>query len=226
MHQWDLFTVSPAAALLAGGHRLHLFQTEPAFSCHLNEAVQRVRVQRQLDQVQLEAELLQVEKQSADVTHTFHLCRRFQMLQMFCGHLQELLKDQNSLRQRLMRPLGRTNLPIQAHLHRSVVEVVQMLRTSWRPWRRSWIRSTALSPAERASNSSLVQLLAGDGGSQFVQSGSSVEGGLGRQSDAVTSDPLPSSSSSWTDKPGCVSETCSYILNEFNSNMDLEQIDR
>uniref|UniRef100_A0A4W6FE13 HAUS augmin-like complex subunit 2 n=1 Tax=Lates calcarifer TaxID=8187 RepID=A0A4W6FE13_LATCA len=53
--------------------------------------------------------------------------QRFQMLQMFCGHLQDLLKDQNSLRQRLMRPLGRTNLPVQAHLHRSVVEVVKML---------------------------------------------------------------------------------------------------
>lgn len=40
------------------------------------------------------------------------------MLQMFCSHLQDLLKDRNSLRQRLMTPLGRTNLPVQAHLHR------------------------------------------------------------------------------------------------------------
>ncbi|KAG7238065.1 hypothetical protein INR49_031419 [Caranx melampygus] len=227
MHQWDLFTVSPAAALLARCvSRGALSQEDidstssrqsPAFSCHLNEAVQRVRVQRQLDQVQLEAELLQVEKQSADVTHTFHLCeldgkvkfsRRFQMLQMFCGHLQELLKDQNSLRQRLMRPLGRTNLPIQAHLHRSVVEVVQMLLDFMETLEEK-LDSVHSSITSRESLSQLVKQLScpaagsGDGGSQFVQSGSSVEGGLGRQSDAVTSDPLPSSSSSWTDKPGC-----------------------
>lgn len=78
-------------------------------------------------QLQLEIELLRIEKESADVTHTFYLTQRFQMLQMFCSHLQDLLKDQSSLRQRLMRPLGRTNLPVQAHLHRFVVDVVKML---------------------------------------------------------------------------------------------------
>ncbi|XP_022621839.1 HAUS augmin-like complex subunit 2 [Seriola dumerili] len=139
MHQWDvsLFSVTPAAALLSRCvSRGAVSQEEidsassrqsPIFSSHLHEAVQRIRMQRQLDEVQLEVELLKEEKKSADVTHTFHLTRRFHMLQMFCGHLQELLKDQNSLRQRLMRPLGRTNLPVQAHLHRSVVEVVKML---------------------------------------------------------------------------------------------------
>uniref|UniRef100_A0A3B4V4Q7 HAUS augmin like complex subunit 2 n=1 Tax=Seriola dumerili TaxID=41447 RepID=A0A3B4V4Q7_SERDU len=120
MHQWDvsLFSVTPAAALLS--------------RCVSRGAVSQVskissHVSCRLLQVQLEVELLKEEKKSADVTHTFHLTRRFHMLQMFCGHLQELLKDQNSLRQRLMRPLGRTNLPVQAHLHRSVVEVVKML---------------------------------------------------------------------------------------------------
>ncbi|XP_031697888.1 HAUS augmin-like complex subunit 2 [Anarrhichthys ocellatus] len=49
------------------------------------------------------------------------------MLQIFSGHLQDLLKDQNGLRQRLMRPLGRTNLPVQAHLHRFVVDLVKVL---------------------------------------------------------------------------------------------------
>ncbi|XP_023286194.1 HAUS augmin-like complex subunit 2 [Seriola lalandi dorsalis] len=139
MHQWDvsLFSVTPAAALLSrcvsrGAVSQEVIDSassrqSPIFSSHLHEAVQRVRTQRQLDEVQLEVELLKEEKKSADVTHTFYLTRRFQMLQMFCGHLQELLKDQNSLRQRLMRPLGRTNLPVQAHLHRSVVEVVKML---------------------------------------------------------------------------------------------------
>lgn len=40
------------------------------------------------------------------------------MLQMLGDHMQELLREQNSLRQRLMRPLAHTNLPVHAHLHR------------------------------------------------------------------------------------------------------------
>ncbi|KAF1375274.1 hypothetical protein PFLUV_G00237880 [Perca fluviatilis] len=139
MHRLDSspFTVTPAASLLARCvSRGALSQEEidsassslsPAFSAHLHEAEQRIRTQRQLDQLQLEVELLQQEKKSADVSHTFYLTRRFQMLQVFCCHLQDVLKDQSSLRQRLMRPLGRTNLPVPAHLHRFVVDVVTLL---------------------------------------------------------------------------------------------------
>ncbi|KAM8737787.1 HAUS augmin-like complex subunit 2 isoform 1-T2 [Acanthopagrus schlegelii] len=139
MLQWDLspFTVTPAASLLSRCvSRGALSQEDidsassrlsPAFSSHMHKAEQRIRTQRQLDKLQLQMELLKMEKRSADVTHTFYLTQRFHMLQMFCDHLQDLLKDQNSLRQRLMKPLGRTNLPVQAHLHRFVVDVMKML---------------------------------------------------------------------------------------------------
>lgn len=130
MSQWDLspFSVTPAAGLLSRCVTRGIVSQEaidsassglsPAFSPYLHEAEQRIRMQRQLDELQLEAELLKTEKKSADVTHTFHLTRRFHLLQVFCGHLQDVLKEQSGLRQRLMRPLGRTNLPVQAHLHR------------------------------------------------------------------------------------------------------------
>ncbi|XP_068195793.1 HAUS augmin-like complex subunit 2 isoform X2 [Antennarius striatus] len=136
MDPWGLstFTVSPAASLLSRCVSRGVWSQEdidsassglsPSFSSHLQEVEQRIRTQRQL---QLQMELLKLEKQSADVTHRFHLSRRFQMLQMFCGHLQDVLKEQNRLRQRLMKPLGRTNLPVQAHLHRFVVDVMKML---------------------------------------------------------------------------------------------------
>ncbi|CAK6980493.1 HAUS augmin-like complex subunit 2 [Scomber scombrus] len=133
----DQFSVSPAAVLLSRCVSRGVVSQEQidsascsqssAFSSHLHEAEQRIRAQRQLDEVRLQVELLQVEKQSADVTHRFYLTGRLQMLQVFCGHLQDVLKENSSLRQRLMRPLGRTNLPVQAHLHRCVVEVVQMM---------------------------------------------------------------------------------------------------
>ncbi|XP_075941327.1 HAUS augmin-like complex subunit 2 isoform X2 [Anarhichas minor] len=139
MLQWDLspFSVTPAVSLLSRCVSRDVLSQEeidsassrlsPAFSSHLHEAEQRIRTQRQLDQLQLQTELLLTEKKNADVTHCFYLTRRFQMLQIFCGHLQDLLKDQNGLRQRLMRPLGRTNLPVQAHLHRFVVDLVKVL---------------------------------------------------------------------------------------------------
>ncbi|XP_068593349.1 HAUS augmin-like complex subunit 2 isoform X3 [Cebidichthys violaceus] len=139
MLQWDLspFSVTPAVSLLFRCVSREVLSQEeidsassrlsPAFSSHLHKAEQRIRTQRQLDQLQLQTELLLTEKKNADVTHSFYLTRRFQMLQMFCGHLQDLLKDQNGLRQRLMRPLGRTNLPVQAHLHRFVVDLVKVL---------------------------------------------------------------------------------------------------
>ncbi|XP_068593348.1 HAUS augmin-like complex subunit 2 isoform X2 [Cebidichthys violaceus] len=143
MLQWDLspFSVTPAVSLLFRCVSREVLSQEeidsassrlsPAFSSHLHKAEQRIRTQRQLDQLQLQTELLLTEKKNADVTHSFYLkspaARRFQMLQMFCGHLQDLLKDQNGLRQRLMRPLGRTNLPVQAHLHRFVVDLVKVL---------------------------------------------------------------------------------------------------
>ncbi|CAJ1074950.1 HAUS augmin-like complex subunit 2 [Xyrichtys novacula] len=136
---WALspFSVSPAAALLSrcvskgtvSQEEIDSASSElsPAFSPHLHEVENGIRSQRHLDELRLEAELLRSEKKSADFTHTFHLTRRFHLLQVFCAHLTDVLRDQNSLRQRLMRPLGRTNLPVQAHLHRSVMDLVSML---------------------------------------------------------------------------------------------------
>ncbi|XP_041810311.1 HAUS augmin-like complex subunit 2 [Chelmon rostratus] len=175
MHQWDLspFSVTPAASLLSRCvSRGVLSQEEidsassrlsPAFSSHLHEAEQRIRTKRQLDKLQLEMELLKMEKESADVTHRFYLTQRFQSLQVFCGHLQDLLKDQNSLRQRLARPLGRTDLPVQAHLHRFVVDVVKMLLDFIETLEEKLISARCASTARdhlAQLNTSLAQLLA------------------------------------------------------------------
>uniref|UniRef100_A0A8C6T4E6 Uncharacterized protein n=1 Tax=Neogobius melanostomus TaxID=47308 RepID=A0A8C6T4E6_9GOBI len=54
-------------------------------------------------------------------------CSRFQKLQMFCCHLQDVLRDHAPLRQRLLRPHGRTHLPVPATcIGKFVVEVMQM----------------------------------------------------------------------------------------------------
>ncbi|XP_034051426.1 HAUS augmin-like complex subunit 2 [Thalassophryne amazonica] len=139
MYQWDLcpFSVTPAASLLARCVSRGVlsqeeidsasFRQNSVLSSHLHEAEEEIRLKRRLQELQLELELLEEEKKSADITHNVYLSRRFQVLQSFCSHLQDLLKDHSTLRQRLMRPLGRSNLPVQAHLHRFVVDVMKML---------------------------------------------------------------------------------------------------
>ncbi|XP_059209144.1 HAUS augmin-like complex subunit 2 [Centropristis striata] len=174
MHQWDLSpsSVTPAASLMAKCVSRELLSQEgidsasswlsPTFSSQLHEAEQRIRTQRQLEQLQLQVDLLQAEKETTDVSHTFHLTRRFQMLQMFCSHLQDLLKDQNHLRQRLLRPPGRTDLPIQAPLHRSVVDLMALL-LDFIGTLEEKLKVVRCSPTARDRlaqlNSSLVQLL-------------------------------------------------------------------
>ncbi|XP_072221256.1 HAUS augmin-like complex subunit 2 isoform X2 [Leuresthes tenuis] len=106
MHQWDLslFSVTPAAKLLSRC-------VSVGAAC----------------QFQLQLELLKVDEQSADIGHVFHLAQKNEKLQMLGGHLMGLLREQKSLRLRLMRPLAHTNLPVLAHMHRFVVNAIRLM---------------------------------------------------------------------------------------------------
>ncbi|CAL8298474.1 unnamed protein product [Arctogadus glacialis] len=138
MDPWERspFSITPAGSFLSscvakGIWTQEEFDSAPreshAFSPRLQAAEQHIRAKRELAQLRLEAELLSLEKESADVTHKFYLTRRFRDLQVFASHLQDLLKEQSSLRQRLMKPFCQTSLPMEAHLHRYVVELIQMV---------------------------------------------------------------------------------------------------
>ncbi|KAM4542497.1 HAUS augmin-like complex subunit 2 [Odontesthes bonariensis] len=139
MHQWDLslFSVTPAARLLSRCVSVGaacqeeidsaLSDINPSFSAHLEEAVERISMQKQLDEFQLQLELLKVDEQSADIGHVFHLARKNEKLQMLGGHLMGLLREQKRLRLRLMRPLAHTNLPVLAHMHRFVVNSIRLM---------------------------------------------------------------------------------------------------
>ncbi|XP_046874187.1 HAUS augmin-like complex subunit 2 [Hypomesus transpacificus] len=135
---WELtpYWVTPVASVLSrcvatgvlSQADLDTVPKEPhVFSTHLQEAEQLISMERELDKVNLETELLKLEKESADVTHKFYLSQRFSALQEFTSHLQDVLREQASLRQRLMKPLCQTNLPVEADLHRYVVEVIKMV---------------------------------------------------------------------------------------------------
>ncbi|KAM9707917.1 HAUS augmin-like complex subunit 2 isoform 2-T2 [Menidia menidia] len=139
MHQWDLspFSVTPAARLLSRCVSVGAASQEeidsafshasPSFSPQLEEAVERSSMQKQLDEFQLQLELLRIDEQSADIFHVFHLARKTEELQRLGGHLTSLLREQTPLRQRLMKPLAHTSLPVQAHQHRFVVDSVKLM---------------------------------------------------------------------------------------------------
>ncbi|KAL0968946.1 hypothetical protein UPYG_G00220320 [Umbra pygmaea] len=138
MNPWELasFSVTPVASLLtrcvaSGVLSQEDIDTVPrdphVFSPRLIETEQLITMNRELDKINLEMELLKLEKESADVTHKFYLSQRFTSLQQFTTHLQDVLRDQASLQQRLIKPLCQTNLPIEADLHRYVVELMKLM---------------------------------------------------------------------------------------------------
>ncbi|XP_023684288.1 HAUS augmin-like complex subunit 2 isoform X2 [Paramormyrops kingsleyae] len=137
MNPWDpvSYSVTPAAQVLARcvasgvlsqGDLDAVPREKNVFSHHLLEAERVVNMNSETDNKRLEIELLKLEKETADVTHSFFLSQKFTALQQFTSHLQEVLREQTSLRQRLMKPLCQQNLPVEASLHRYVVELIDM----------------------------------------------------------------------------------------------------
>nr|XP_015206159.1 PREDICTED: HAUS augmin-like complex subunit 2 isoform X1 [Lepisosteus oculatus]XP_015206160.1 PREDICTED: HAUS augmin-like complex subunit 2 isoform X1 [Lepisosteus oculatus]XP_015206161.1 PREDICTED: HAUS augmin-like complex subunit 2 isoform X1 [Lepisosteus oculatus]XP_015206162.1 PREDICTED: HAUS augmin-like complex subunit 2 isoform X1 [Lepisosteus oculatus] len=96
------------------------------FSPQLLEAEQVAALRHDINEKSLEVELLQLEKEGAEVTHSFYLSKKFEALQQFTSHLQEVLHERRSLWQRLMKPHCQQNLPVEANLHRYVVQLVSM----------------------------------------------------------------------------------------------------
>uniref|UniRef100_A0A1A8K400 HAUS augmin-like complex, subunit 2 n=1 Tax=Nothobranchius kuhntae TaxID=321403 RepID=A0A1A8K400_NOTKU len=137
MWEPSLFSVTPAASLLSRCVSVGAVSQDeidaafsspnPVFSTRLQETEEMIRNQKQLDELQLELELLKMEERSADVSHDFHLDQKNKRLQLFACHLLDLLREQRILRQRLMRPLARTNLPVPAHMQSFMVRSVELM---------------------------------------------------------------------------------------------------
>ncbi|XP_061676495.1 HAUS augmin-like complex subunit 2 isoform X2 [Syngnathoides biaculeatus] len=137
MHEWTTspLPVTPSGGLLSAlvssgavsqEELEHASSSQRAvFSPRLHEAERRLRTREELQQLQLEAALLHEEKKSADVTRAVRLAPRLQALQTFNSHLEDVLRNHKVLARRLARPRSRADLPVPAHLRRSVVEVLR-----------------------------------------------------------------------------------------------------
>nr|XP_033807448.1 HAUS augmin-like complex subunit 2 isoform X2 [Geotrypetes seraphini] len=82
-----------------------------------------------LTQKSLEIELLQLEKETADIAHPLFLSQKCCALQAMNSHLEAVLKEKRTLRQRLAKPLCQENLAIEAAYHRYVVELLMLAVT-------------------------------------------------------------------------------------------------
>ncbi|XP_075701085.1 HAUS augmin-like complex subunit 2 isoform X1 [Rhinoderma darwinii] len=74
----------------------------------------------------LELEMLRLEKETADLAHSFFLNQKYEALQAINSHLAVVLREKRSLRQRLAKPLCQETLPIEASYHRFASELLPL----------------------------------------------------------------------------------------------------
>ncbi|XP_053130023.1 HAUS augmin-like complex subunit 2 isoform X2 [Hemicordylus capensis] len=98
---------------------------DPCFT-HLSEAEQIGDLQAEINQIKMDIELLQLEKETADIAHPFYLTQKCQALQAMNRHLEAVLKEKRALRQRLMKPVCQESLPVEAVFQRYAAELLTM----------------------------------------------------------------------------------------------------
>ncbi|XP_004380730.1 HAUS augmin-like complex subunit 2 isoform X2 [Trichechus manatus latirostris] len=132
---WDPASASNAAGLLLGHFVASGLVTQEMLniskksaSCFVNfsRLQQITNIQAEIYQKNLEIELLRLEKDTADVVHPFFLAQKCHTLQSMSNHLEAVLKEKRSLRQRLMKPICQENLPIEAIYHRYMVHLLEL----------------------------------------------------------------------------------------------------
>ncbi|KAM9191518.1 HAUS augmin-like complex subunit 2 [Mergus octosetaceus] len=82
------------------------------------------KIRAEINEMKLETEILQLERETADIVHPFYLDKKCQILQDMNRHLEAVLKEKKKLRKRLMKPICQENLPIKAEYHKYVVELL------------------------------------------------------------------------------------------------------
>lgn len=105
--------------------------SKKAVPCFVNfSRLQQISdIQAEIYQKNLEIELLELEKDTEDLVYPSYLARKCDTLQNMNNHLEAVLKEKRSLRQRLLKPLCQENLPIEASYHRYMVHLLELAVT-------------------------------------------------------------------------------------------------
>ncbi|KFQ19018.1 HAUS augmin-like complex subunit 2, partial [Merops nubicus] len=88
------------------------------------EMEETANIQAEINETKLKTEILQLEEETADITHPFHLGKKCEILEDMNRHLEAVLEKKRALRRRLINPRCQESLPIEATFHRDVVELL------------------------------------------------------------------------------------------------------
>ncbi|KAI5771245.1 HAUS2 [Gulo gulo luscus] len=130
---------APSAAGLLLGHlvasgvvtqeMLNISKKSASYFANFSRLQQITDIQAEIYQKNLEIELLRLEKDTADVVHPSFLAQKCHTLQSMNNHLEAVLKEKRSLRQRLLKPTCQENLPIEAVYHSCMVHLLELAVT-------------------------------------------------------------------------------------------------
>ncbi|XP_075610507.1 HAUS augmin-like complex subunit 2 [Balearica regulorum gibbericeps] len=96
---------------------------DPCF-VKFSEMEKMANIQAEINEKKLKIEILQLEKETADIAHPFYLGKKCEILQDMNRHLEAVLKEKRALRKRLLTPRCQESLPIEATFHKYVVELL------------------------------------------------------------------------------------------------------
>ncbi|XP_015485163.1 HAUS augmin-like complex subunit 2 [Parus major] len=92
----------------------------PKFS----EMEKMVNMEAEINEIKLKIEMMQLENETADITHPFYLGKKCEILQDMNRHLEAILKEKRDLRKRLIKHRCEESLPIEAAFHKCIVELL------------------------------------------------------------------------------------------------------
>ncbi|XP_005144005.2 HAUS augmin-like complex subunit 2 [Melopsittacus undulatus] len=96
----------------------------PQCLAKFEEMERMANMRAEINEMKLKTEILQLEKETADITHPFYLGKKCEIMQDMNRHLKAVLKEERALRKRLLKPRCQESLPIEATFHRDIVELL------------------------------------------------------------------------------------------------------
>ncbi|XP_061318752.1 HAUS augmin-like complex subunit 2 [Pezoporus flaviventris] len=127
MGQSTVVSALLARCLAAGAvtqETLDLNCRPPLCSVKFAEMERMANMRAEINEMKLKTEILQLEKEAADITHPFYLGKKCEIMQDMNRHLEAILKEERALRKRLMKPRCQESLPIEATFHKDIVELL------------------------------------------------------------------------------------------------------
>ncbi|XP_053801791.1 HAUS augmin-like complex subunit 2 [Vidua chalybeata] len=95
----------------------------PCFA-KFSEMEEMVNMEAEINEIKLKTEMMQLENETADITHHFYLGKKCEILQDMNRHLETILKEKRDLRKRMIKHRCQESLPIEATYHKCVVQLL------------------------------------------------------------------------------------------------------